>query len=297
MGDSMIRAGLGISVSNVRFAYDGHKILDDIKLHIPKGTFSALLGPNGAGKSTLLKVISGYLEPQQGEVLVCDKRVHSMKDRDRSRLITYVAPDYRSSFEFTVEEAVMMGRIPHSDSLIGSSARDIEAAERAMLATKIIHLRDRPVTALSSGEQQRVQIARAICQEPEVLLLDEPTAHLDMSFELEMMDILGQLVGQGRTVLAVFHDVNLALRNASTLFFLKQGELVESIHPDRISPEIIEKVYGVKARILEDSGGKFRCVVPYSLAGSTDTPRETPEGRSGPETPQVNEGGFPVWLS
>ena len=245
-------------------------------------------------------MISGYLEPQQGEVLVCDKRVHSMKDRDRSRLITYVAPDYRSSFEFTVEEAVMMGRIPHSDSLIGSSARDIEAAERAMLATKIIHLRDRPVTALSSGEQQRVQIARAICQEPEVLLLDEPTAHLDMSFELEMMDILGQLVGQGRTVLAVFHDVNLALRNASTLFFLKQGELVESIHPDRISPEIIEKVYGVKARILEDSGGKFRCVVPYSLAGSTDTPRETPEGRSGPKrlksTRAVSLSGCPSRL-
>jgi iron complex transport system ATP-binding protein len=196
-----------------------------------------------------------------------------MGDRDRSRLITYVAPEYRSSFEFTVEEAVMMGRIAHSGSIMAQSPLDLEAAERAMLATKIIHLRDRPVTSLSSGEQQRVQIARAICQEPSVLLLDEPTAHLDMNFELEVMEILRQLVKQGRTVLAIFHDVNLALRYASTLFFMKQGKFVESIHPDGISPEIIEKVYGVEARILEDPAGKIRCVVPYSIARPPGLPR------------------------
>lgn len=264
MGKS--NAAATIWVNGVWFAYDGNQILHDISFEIPRGTFSALLGPNGAGKSTLLKVISGYLEPQRGQVLVCNQQVHSMKDKDRSRLITYVAPEYRSAFEFTVEEAVLMGRIAYSDSVVAQSQRDLKAAEHAMAATKILHLRHRPVTSLSSGEQQRVQIARAICQDPAVLLLDEPTAHLDMSFEIEIMEILTQLVREGRTVLAIFHDVNLALRYASTLFFMKQGRLVESSRPREISPEIIEKVYGAKSRIIADPHADIRYVVPYSIA-------------------------------
>ncbi len=254
-----------IALTNITFAYGAQPILNDISLEIPQGTFAALLGPNGAGKSTLFKIISGYFKPQQGEVLVCNKKVHSLGDKQRSRIVTYLAPDSRSSFEFTVEEAVMMGRLPYSNSVISESPSDRQAAEEAMLLTQIIHLRNRTVTSLSSGERQRVQIARAICQDPAVFLLDEPTAHLDMSFELELMGLVKNLVReQNRTVFAIFHDVNLALRYASVLLFMKEGKLLHSVGPDEMSPEIIQEVYGVNSHILEDAANSVRCVVPYS---------------------------------
>ena len=123
---------------------------------------------------------------------------------------------------------------------------------------------NRPVTSLSSGEQQRVQIARAICQDPAVYLLDEPTAHLDMLFELELMELVRNLAQeQNRTVFAIFHDVNLALRYASVLLFMKEGQLLHSIHPDELSSETIQEVYGVNSHIGRPPNG-IRCVVPYS---------------------------------
>lgn len=260
-----MQTGPGIALRDVTFAYGAEVILDRISLEIPRGTFAALLGPNGAGKSTLLKTVSGYLKPQQGEVLVYNKAVHSLGDKERSRLVTYLAPDSRSSFEFTVEEAVIMGRLPYAGSVVSESSGDRKAAQEAMAATGISHLRERTVTSLSSGEQQRVQIARAICQDPAVFLLDEPTAHLDMSFELEVMDLVRKLAqGQGRTVLAIFHDVNLALRYASMLFFMKAGRLVYALEPGQVSSDVIQEVYGVKSHIIEDAACGIRCVVPYS---------------------------------
>lgn len=260
-----MQTGSGIALRSMTFAYGSETILDGITLDVPRGTLAALLGPNGAGKSTLQKTVSGYLQPQQGEVFVCDKQVHLLGDKERSRLITYLAPDSRSSFEFSVEEAVMMGRLPYSDSVLSETPCDRQAVEEAMLLTRTSHLRSRAVTSLSSGEQQRVQIARAICQDPAVFLLDEPTAHLDMSFELELMDLVRKLAqDQGRTVLAIFHDVNLALRYASMLFFMKAGRLVHVLEPENLSSDIIQEVYGVKSRILEDAASDIRCVVPYS---------------------------------
>ncbi len=255
----------GIVLRDVTFAYGAEPILDRINLEISGGIFAALLGPNGAGKSTLLKTVSGYLKPQQGGVFVCNKAVHLLGDKERSRLVTYLAPDSRSSFEFTVEEAVMMGRLSYARSVLSESSGDRKAVQEAMVATGIGHLRERTVTSLSSGEQQRVQIARSICQDPAVFLLDEPTAHLDMSFELEVMDLVRKLAQeQGRTVLAIFHDVNLALRYASILFFMKAGKLVHVLEPEKLSSDIIQEVYGVTSHILEDAASGIRCVVPYS---------------------------------
>ena len=256
--------GLGIEVSDLFFGYGHGSTLRGIDLDIPRGTFAALLGPHGAGKSTLLKTISGYLRPQKGNVLVCEKPVHILKDKERSRLVTYLAPESKSSFDFSVEEVVIMGRLPYSQSIFSHSPDDLEFAEEAMRITHIEHLRHRTVTSLSSGEQQRVQIARAICQDPEVFLLDEPTAHLDMSFELEIMGLVSRLAQEGRTVFAILHDVNLALRYASRLFFMKDGVLAHSLEPSDLSSDVIREVYGVNARILEDTSSGTRFVLPYA---------------------------------
>lgn len=259
-------SNMGIKLNSLSFSYGGSVTLSGIDLEIPRGTLAALLGPNGAGKSTLLKNISGYLKPQKGEVLVCGKPVHSLKDKERSRIVTYLAPESRSSFDFSVEEVVMMGRLPYSESILSHSPDDLQAAEEAMRITQVEHLRHRPVTSLSSGEQQRVQIARAICQDPDVFLLDEPTAHLDMSFELEIMELVKELAEEGRTVFAILHDVNLALRYASQLFFMKEGSLAYCLEPNQVSSDVIRDVYGVEARILEDAESGIKFVLPYSIS-------------------------------
>jgi len=256
--------GPGISLTNLSFGYGHNLTLKDIDLEVPRGTFAALLGPNGAGKSTLLKTISGYLKPQKGKVLVCEKPVHFLKDKERSRLVTYLAPESKSSFDFSVEEVVIMGRLSYSQSVFSHSPDDVDFAEKAMQITQIEHLRHRPVTSLSSGEQQRVQIARAICQDPQVFLLDEPTAHLDMLFELEIMELVTRLVQEGRTVFAILHDVNLALRFASRLYFMKDGVLTHSLEPNDLSSDVIREVYGVNARIVEDATSGARFVLPYA---------------------------------
>ncbi len=253
-----------IKVTDVSFSYGKRVVLNDISLEIPKGTFAALLGPNGVGKSTLLKTISGYLKPDKGKVLVCNQLVHFLEDKQRSRLAAYLAPDTRSAYEFTVEEVVMMGRLSYSDSILSVSASDVKKSESAMIATQIMELRHRSITSLSSGEQQRVQIARIICQDPKVFLLDEPTSHLDIKYELEIMGLVKELTSEGRTVLAVFHDVNLALRYASLLIFMKAGNIVHLAKSNQLNFDIIKEVYEVKSRFLKDDASSIRFIVPYS---------------------------------
>ena len=262
-----MQEGLGIKVEGVSFAYNKDHILKDINMEIPKGTFAALLGPNGVGKSTLLKTMSGYLKPQRGRVLIGNRSLHSLGDKERSRLVTYLAPEYRSVFKFTVEEAVMMGRLPHSDSIMSKSPQDVLAVKRAMAQAHIDSLQGRLVTSLSSGERQRVQIARALCQDPSVFLLDEPTSHLDMRFELEVMELVKNLaLMEGRTVLAIFHDVNLGLRYASRIFLMKAGKLAYALHPKDLTSAIVKDIYGVESRIFQEKLSGFRYILPCSLS-------------------------------
>ncbi|QUL98878.1 MAG: ABC transporter ATP-binding protein [Candidatus Fermentithermobacillus carboniphilus] len=267
-GESRVQAEVGeIRVKGVSFAYGRKLVLKNVSLDVPAGTVAALVGPNGAGKSTLLKVISGYLRPSEGEVLVSGKPVHRLSSRERSRLITYTGHEPRPSFEFTVEETVRMGRTPYVRSVFSESKEDLAAARAAMRAAFCEELANRAITSLSSGELQRVHVARAICQDPEVFLLDEPTAHLDLAFELLMMELVSRMAQERKkTVLAVFHDLNLAVRYASVLFFMKDGSLVHSLRPDQLSKEIIRDVYNVDADLVFHPATRSWRVVPVSAA-------------------------------
>jgi len=252
-----------ILVERVSFAYGKKPILRDIDLKLSEGTVAAVLGPNGAGKSTLLKVISGYLRPQKGEVRVNGERIHSLSSGAKSRLVTYTGSDPTPSFDFTVKETVLMGRTSRSAGLLAETAEDLKAAEDAMQVTGVFELKDRPITSLSSGELQRVWLARAICQDPQVLLLDEPTAHLDMCFKLEIMEIISKIAREKKkTVLAVFHDLNLAMRYASILLFLKDGALAYTLQPGQISAKVIEEIYNVRASLIFHRALESWCVVP-----------------------------------
>ncbi len=265
----------GISVRDLCFGYGQGRILHNLNLEVAEGQLLALVGPNGAGKSTLLKVISGYLKPSQGQVLLGGTDVSALSDTERSRVVTYTGDEPDPAFDFTVEETVLMGRTAvlrrgllqpgrQSSPQRGPFAEP-DLARQAMQVTGVYSLKDRTITSLSSGERQRVYIARAIAQDPRVYLFDEPTAHLDMAFELEIMEVIKAMAqNAGKTVLVVLHDINLALRYASEVVFLKDGKLARKVSPAEVTPDIIRLVYGVKAELARHPILGYQMVIPVT---------------------------------
>lgn len=265
----------GISVRDLCFGYGQGRILHNLDMEVAGGRLVALVGPNGAGKSTLLKVISGYLKPSQGHVFLGGADVSSLSHTERSRVVTYTGDEPDPVYDFTVEETVLMGRTAvlrggslqpgRQGPLQRAPSAELDFAREAMRVTGVYNLKDRTITSLSSGERQRVYIARAIAQDPHIYLFDEPTAHLDMAFELEIMEVIrGMAQDAGKTVLVVLHDINLALRYASEAVFLKYGKLAHRASPAEVTPDIIRFVYGVKAELARHPVFGHPMVIPVS---------------------------------
>lgn len=233
-------------------SYDAHEVLHGLDLRIAAGEIVALLGPNGSGKSTLLRVLSGLLTPTQGNVEAAGKDLQAYSAKQRARLIGLV-PQYATiPFAFPVSDIVAMGRNPYLGLLESPNAHDFEAITAALQHTDCLHLRERLVTELSGGELQRVIIARALAQEPRMLLLDEPTAHLDLNHQLDIAQMLRQLNRQeGLTVLWVSHDLNLAAEFCDRLLVLQDGQLVADGPPEAvITPQILSRVYGLHLPVV-----------------------------------------------
>lgn len=242
-------SGLMLVASDLSFSYDQNRVLQDVSLSVPAGSVFAVVGPNGSGKSTLLKVTSGYLNPESGRVSVLGTHIHAATPQTRSALVTYSGDEPDPAFPFSVQETVEMGRYAKPGDTL-SEISDYGA--RAMEATAVSHLSARPITELSSGERQRVYLARAICQDPALFLLDEPTAHLDMAFEHATMNLIRRLAAGGKTFLTVIHDLNLALRYSDRILFMRAGKLEHAIRPNEVTPEIVEQTYGVKVAVFGD---------------------------------------------
>jgi len=251
-------------VCGVEFAYDSVKALDGVSLTVDRGEFLGLLGPNGSGKTTFLRCLTGALKPKVGAVLLDGREVSSMKAVDIARKVAVVPQDAAVTFDFTVLDVVMMGRHPHLGRLRRESRRDLEVVRRSMELAGVLHLADRSINELSGGERQRVFIARALAQEPRVLLLDEPTTHLDLNHQLEIMDLLERLrVEQGLTVVAVLHDINLAARYCDRLVLMSHGKIravgaVEEV----LREDVIGEVYGVEVEVRKHPATGSLYVVP-----------------------------------
>ncbi|MHB8994183.1 MAG: heme ABC transporter ATP-binding protein [Armatimonadota bacterium] len=235
-------------------SYGGTEVLRHVDLSLQPGEMVGLLGPNGSGKSTLLRVLSGLLAPKSGSVTLAGMDLHSHTARQRARLIGLVPQYAHIPFAFSVTDVVAMGRNPYLGLLQGPGAQDQAAIAAALERTDCLHLRERLVTELSGGELQRVIIARALAQEPRVLLLDEPTAHLDLNHQLDIANLLRQLNReQGLTVLWVSHDLNLAAEFCERLVMLKDGKLVADGTPDEvITPQWLADVYGLKLPVANN---------------------------------------------
>ena len=236
------------AVENLSYAYGSQFVLRDLSFSVPQSKIFIVIGPNGAGKTTLIKLMVGLLKIQKGRIEILKSPLKDYSPKKLAQVSAYVPQGLPVDFPFTVEETVLLGRSPHQQVLGFASQNDMEIAQQAMVFTEVAHLARRKLDQLSGGEQQRVLIARAICQQPQVILLDEPTASLDLSHQIRIMDLMEKLkTEKGVSVVMVSHDVNLAAMYGERLLLLKAGEIVHMGSPNEVlNFKTLEETYGCK---------------------------------------------------
>ncbi len=240
-----------IQAERVSFSYGKRHVLKGVSFALEQGEILGVLGPNGSGKTTLLKVIDGVLSPQWGRVLLDGVDVSTMKRREVARRVAVLPQESHIPFPLTVNETVLMGRAPHLRGFGFERKKDLEVAEEAMQLTNTRDVARRYLGELSGGERQRVIMARALAQEPLVLLLDEPTSHLDISHQVEMVELLSRLNRErGLTVLNISHDLNLAAQYCHRVLMLGEGE-VKGVGPPAgvITAESIRELFRVEVLV------------------------------------------------
>ena len=227
-----------IKLSGVGFRYNTDWVLRNISLDISRGEFIGILGPNGSGKTTLLKILDGILKAQEGEVQINGVPENVIKRSHLAKTIAVVAQDVEMIFSFTVLEIVLMGRSPHLSKWQFEGETDFRIAREAMQLTDTLSLANRRMSSLSGGERQRVMIARALAQEPQILLLDESTAFLDIRHQVDFFDLIKSLNERSDlTVVAVTHDINLASLYCDRLILMKSGQIHGLGTPDEVIEE------------------------------------------------------------
>lgn len=240
-----------IQVEALKFNYGNDEILKQISFQVKKGSFVSIIGPNGSGKTTLLKNLCKLLKPNDGHIDLEGEKLRHYKSRALAKKVAVVHQGASSEFDFNVGEVVLMGRYPYLNRFQSESNADMEIATGAMHQTDTFHLKDKNLHGISGGERQRVMIARALTQEPDLLLLDEPISHLDIKYQLEIMKLCKMLnETKSLTILTTLHDINLASRYSDIIIMMKDGKIVYSGTPNEvITSENIKKVYDVDVSI------------------------------------------------
>ncbi|MCX6375525.1 MAG: heme ABC transporter ATP-binding protein [Armatimonadetes bacterium] len=233
-------------LDQVDVSFNSTRVLSGISLQVRAGEFLGIIGPNGSGKSTLLRVMAGVLAPSAGTIKLEGRDVAGIPGRELARRLAVVPQDNPITFDFSVLEVVLMGRSPHLGRFEIERGRDLDIAADALKRTNLLNLADRRIGELSGGERQRAMIARALAQEPEILFLDEPTAHLDINYQVEILHLAKrENTEHGKTVVAILHDLNLAAEFCDRLIMLSHGEVFTSGSPDEvITAENVHEVYG-----------------------------------------------------
>ncbi len=249
---------------DVALKLGGREILKGVTLDVPPGSVIALAGRNGAGKTTLLRVASRVLRPSAGRVTIGGVAIEELSRRELAQRLAVVPQDASISFPFSVIEVVLMGRSPHLGVLGFESRADVALARDVMARVGIEEFADRSILDLSGGERQLVLIARALTQEPRILLLDEPTAHLDLAHRVAVLDLVRDFARDGRSALVVSHDLSLSARASDSLAVLADGRVLASGPPrDVLTPENLSSAFGIRADVIQaPDGGPL--VVPRS---------------------------------
>ena len=246
-----------LDARDLTFSYGRKPVLEGIDLDCRQGEVLGILGQNGSGKTTLLRLLAGYLKPDRGTISYRGTDLPAMSSADLARIRAVVGQSAGANFDFPVGEFVMLGRTPYLSRFGRETAHDFRMVEQALELTDTGHLQDRLISRLSGGELQRVTIARALAQEPEILMLDEPTSHLDVRHQLEIMDLLGKL-SRRMTVITIVHDLNIAFRHCGRVALLHRTHLHSCGPPEEVlTPDAIREVFSVRASRAEgpDPGG------------------------------------------
>lgn len=255
-----------LELDSVTVGYDDRKVISGISFSVEKGDFTGIIGPNGTGKTTLFRVITRILKPWSGMVRFCGGDIFGIPAKQLARRVATMPQMLETSFSFTVEEFTAMGRYPHLGRFDSPGPADRAAVEEALRLTDTEELRDRTLNELSGGERQRVLLAQALAQQPELLLLDEPTAHLDIGHQAQILDLItGLNRSQGLAVIMVMHDLNLAAEYCKSLILLDRGTVFASGTPsDVLTYENIERVYKTVVVVKENPISKKPYVFPIA---------------------------------
>lgn len=249
---------LEIKKLNFRHNNSGIDILKEIEFNVTAGGVTTILGPNGSGKTTLFKCITSVWKPQSGEILFKEKRITKLSDKDRAKIFAVVSQEHEPAFSYSVFDIALMGRSPHIGVLSSPSHNDYCVAEKALETVGISYLRDKTYTKISGGERQLVMIARSLSQESPILLLDEPTAHLDFRHQVHVLKKIRNItIEKGLTVLMTLHDPNLAMLFSDKVVMLSGGSIVSSGNPQTvITEDVLKSVYDIDVSVIPWNGTK-----------------------------------------
>ena len=258
-----------LRIDRIQFYYEARKVLDEISFEADEGEFVGLIGPNGSGKTTLLKIIDGILKPRVGSVYLDCKQISELDLRELARELAIVPQIADLGFDLKVFDVVMMGRYPYLGRFSIEKEADEEKVRFWMRLTNTLHLAERSIKEISGGERQRVLIARALAQEPRVLLLDEPTSNLDVCYQIEIMDLLKELVEKLRlTIICAIHDLNLAARYSDKIILINDGKIRGVGKPvEVLTEENLRNVFKIEAKIEYDQDSKSLTIIPLRTVG------------------------------
>ncbi len=258
-------SNLKLCIQNLSVMYDQRKVLTDISLLVKPGEVAALIGPNGAGKTTLIRAISGVIPIQSGNIFIDGLDIHQLDPLNRSKLLSVIPQARNLPAAFTVEEVVTMGRTPYIGWLGKLSKNDDEIIKLAMQKTDVHFLRDRRMGELSGGEQQRVLVARAIAQQSKVMLLDEPTTHLDIQYQITLLEIIRGLAHDDQLViLMAIHDLNLVTKYADQVIALADGAIRVAGPMNLVLTEpILSDLYKVPMKIIDQPENSGKVIVTF----------------------------------
>ncbi len=249
-------------VDSGAFSYNGKEsVFEDVTLSLDNGDVLCILGPNGTGKSTLIKCMNGLLKLSCGDILLDDQNIYSMNKTDLAKIIGYIPQSHSSTFAFSVFDVVLMGRAPHLSLTSVPGEKDYQIAKEALKSLGILHLKDKAYTEISGGERQLVLIARVLAQQPKILLLDEPTSHLDFGNQIRTLEVINKLSKDGLSVIMTSHFPDHAFLSSNKVAIMNRGTITEMGTPEEVVTEDnMRLAYGIDVKILDVDEHRKACI-------------------------------------